>query len=295
MRLNPESLARSSSRHPWTVVGLWVLVVAGLGFASQKFLADSLTSDVDFTNNPESKQAMQLIEDNVTGEQKDTEFIVVRHDVLPVSDPTFEQYVRGVQQHLMELGDKTVAGDVVTVYDALEAAGLRRMRTTDPPGVLVSIQLNGPANEEIRSALQAAVDQAVTSEDASAYQVQVIQPQQLFTAGTLTPDTLRVDPPELVAFITSSSVEIDDPDPIGEISFSSVTEAVRGAIAAAGGDALAGPPLTYFDIAGLISTDGRATIVSVPIVDTEIVTVERLKDAQAEVDTPGDGFETFLA
>ncbi|HET9722407.1 MAG TPA: MMPL family transporter, partial [Actinomycetota bacterium] len=137
--------------------------------------------------------------------------------------------------------------------------------------------------------------QAVPSEDASAYQVQVIQPQQLFTAGTLTPDTLRVNPPELVAFITSSSVEIDDPDPSGQTSFSSVTEAVRGAIVAAGGDALAGPPLTYFDIAGLISTDGRATIVSVPIVDTEIVTVERLKDAQAEVDTPGDGFETFLA
>ncbi len=295
MRLNPESLARSSSRHPWIVVGLWLLVVAGLGFASQKFLADALTSDVDFTNNPESKQAMQLIEDNITGEQKDTEFIVVRNDVLAVSDPTFEQYVRGVQQRLMELGNKTVAGDVVTVYDALEAAGLRRMRTTDPPGVLVSIQLQGPPDEEIRSTLQAAVDQAVSSEDASAYQVQVIQPQQLFTAGTLSPDALRVNPPELVAFITSSSVEIDDPDPSGQTSFSSVTEAVRGAVAAAGGSALAGPPLTYFDIAGLISTDGRATIVSVPIEDTEIATVQGLRDAQKDADTPGDGFETFLA
>ena len=295
MRLNPESLARSSSRRPWIVIVLWLVVVTGLGFASQKFLSDALTSDVDFTNNPESKQAMQLIEENITGEQKDTEFLVIRHDVLAVSDPTFEQYVRGVQQGVMELGETTVAGDVVTVYDALEAAGLRRLRTSDPPGVLVSIQLQGPVNEEIVSTLQGAVDQAVPPDEDSAYQIQVIQPQQLFTAGTLTPDVLRVDPPELVAFITSPSVAIDDPDPSGQISFTSVTEAVRGAIMAAGSDALAGPPITYFDVAGLISTDGRATIVSVPIADTEIATVERLKDVQAEVDRDGDAFETFLA
>jgi putative drug exporter of the RND superfamily len=295
MRVNPESLARSSSRHPWTVIVMWVLVVAALGFASQKFLADSLTSDVDFTNNPESKQAMQLIEDNITGEQKDTEFLVIRHDVLAVSDPTFEQYVRGVQQGVMDLGETTVAGDVVTVYDALEAAGLSTLRTSAPAGVLVSIQLREPASEEVRARLHVAVSRAVSSEDVSAFQIEVLDPQELVTRGTLSESVLRADPPELVAFITSSTVEVDDPDPSGELSFSSVTEAARSAIAGAGGDALAAPPITYFDVAGLISKDGRATIVSVPIVDTEIVTVDRLKEVQRELDTPGDAFETFLA
>jgi len=31
MRINPESLAKASSRHPWRTVGIWVaLLVAGV-------------------------------------------------------------------------------------------------------------------------------------------------------------------------------------------------------------------------------------------------------------------------
>jgi RND superfamily putative drug exporter len=117
MKLNPESLARASSRHPWRVIVVWILLVVGMGAASQAFLADSLTTDIDFTNRPESKRAMELIEGNVTGEQQDTEFFIVEHDTLPVADPTFEAYVRGIQQEIIGLGDGVIAGDVVTVYD----------------------------------------------------------------------------------------------------------------------------------------------------------------------------------
>ena len=92
MKLNPESLARSSSRHPWRVIVIWVLVVIGMGVASQAFLADSLTTDIDFTNNPESKRALQLIEDKVTGEQEDTEFFIIQHEMLPVRKPAGGPY-----------------------------------------------------------------------------------------------------------------------------------------------------------------------------------------------------------
>jgi RND superfamily putative drug exporter len=135
MKLNPESLARASSRHPWRVVAIWILVVTAMGFASQKFLADALTTDVDFTNNPESKQAMQLIEKNVTGEQRDTEFFIVTTPNLVVHAAPFEDYVRQVQQALTELGPNVVAPpapgqqtSVITVYD-LEALA---EQTTDP-------------------------------------------------------------------------------------------------------------------------------------------------------------------
>jgi len=128
MRLNPESLASASSRHPWRVIVVWVLLVAGMGAASQAFLADSLTTDIDFTNNPESRQAMQLIEENVTGEQADTEFFIVEHPTLPVVDPTFEAYVREVQQAVMGLGDEVIAGDVLTYYDVAAFAE----QATDP-------------------------------------------------------------------------------------------------------------------------------------------------------------------
>jgi uncharacterized membrane protein YdfJ with MMPL/SSD domain len=123
MKLNPETLARASSHHPWRVIAIWVLVVAAMGSVSQTYLSDALTTDIDFTNRPESKQAMQLIEDNVTGKLQDTEFYIITSKVLPVSDPTFEAYVRGVQQKIVALGPKVVAGDIVTVYDLNQLAG----------------------------------------------------------------------------------------------------------------------------------------------------------------------------
>ncbi len=277
MRLNPESLARSSSRHPWRVIVVWVLVVVGAGVASSTFLSDALTTDIDFTNRPESKQALQLIEKNITGEQQDTEFLIVTNQVLPVADPTFEAYVRKVQQDVMGLGDTVVAGDVATVYDVLETAGLYTLRTTDPAGVLVSIQLAGHADAATVQALGQAAATAIPPEHAAAFQVEVLQPQELSARGILDPDALKVDPPELVASITSSTVAIDDPDPAGGFSFSSATETIRGAIAAAAGDALVKPPITYFDVAGLISTDGRSTLIPVPIVNAEIATIDELK------------------
>ena len=88
MRVNLESLARASSRHPWRVIVVWILIVASMGAASQAFLADALTTDIEFTNEPESKRAMELIERNVAGEQQDTEFFIVKHRTLSVSDPT---------------------------------------------------------------------------------------------------------------------------------------------------------------------------------------------------------------
>jgi uncharacterized membrane protein YdfJ with MMPL/SSD domain len=296
MRLNTESLTRTSSRHPWRVIIVWFLVVAGMGFASQAFLADWLTSNVDFTNRPESKQAMQLIERNITGEQKDIEFFVVQHPVLSISDPTFEQYVRGVQAQVMGLGEGVVAGNVTTVYDVLETAGLRTMRTSDPSGVLISIQLlQQPIDADTRARIEAAVAQAIPSAEAAAFDIRVLMPQELVADRTLYPYALRVNPPELVVFLSSSTIGVDDPDPVGGLSFRSASEAIRSAIVAAGGADLAAPPITYFDIAGMISTDGRATVVSVPIANTEIATVDRLREVQRRIDTPGDEFKTFLA
>jgi RND superfamily putative drug exporter len=128
MKLNPESLARASSRHPWRVIVIWVFVVVGMGVSSQMFLADSLTTTIDFTNRPESKQAMDLIEKNVTGKAQDTEFFIVTSSNLTVPNPGFEAYVRQVQEAVTGLGPDVIAGNVVTVYD-LEALA---QQTTDP-------------------------------------------------------------------------------------------------------------------------------------------------------------------
>ena len=63
MRINPESLAKASSRHPWRTVGIWVVVlVAGIVSAST-LLGPALTTDIDFTNSPEAKRAQQILEE----------------------------------------------------------------------------------------------------------------------------------------------------------------------------------------------------------------------------------------
>ena len=56
MRINPESLARASSRHPWRVIGVWgVLFFVMVGLAST-LLGDVLNNDISFTNRPEQKR-----------------------------------------------------------------------------------------------------------------------------------------------------------------------------------------------------------------------------------------------
>ncbi len=37
MKINPESLARASSRHPWRTVGIWAVILV-LGFAASGIL-----------------------------------------------------------------------------------------------------------------------------------------------------------------------------------------------------------------------------------------------------------------
>ena len=57
MKLNPETLARASSRHPWRTSGsgLVIFVAGSVGAAAPR--PASLTTDFDFTNNPEAMRA----------------------------------------------------------------------------------------------------------------------------------------------------------------------------------------------------------------------------------------------
>src|SRR3712207_2566926 len=129
MRITPETLARSSARHPWRVIVVWVLVTAGLATASSLFLTDALTNDIAFTNEPESVQAMNAIEDRVTGEQANTEFLIVRSPDRTVDDPAFEAYVERLRGEVAALGADVIAPpqrgqptSVLTVYDLRAAA-----------------------------------------------------------------------------------------------------------------------------------------------------------------------------
>ena len=92
MRINPESLARASSRHPWRVIGIWgVLFVVMVGLSSA-LLGDVLNNDISFTNRPESIKAQEVIDEQFTAAQQgaSTEFVIVHSETLTVDDPAFK-------------------------------------------------------------------------------------------------------------------------------------------------------------------------------------------------------------
>ena len=85
-RISPETLARASSRHPWRTLGAWLVVVVAGVMLSGALLGKALTTDGGFINDPESKQAQQLIEQQLTGPAKAAAVVIVHL----WSDPTWE-------------------------------------------------------------------------------------------------------------------------------------------------------------------------------------------------------------
>jgi RND superfamily putative drug exporter len=130
MRINPESLARASSRHPWRVIGIWGGLFIAMVLVSGSLLGGVLTNDISFTNRPESIKAQDVIDSQFSQAQagKSTEYVIVHSETLAVDDPAYETYVKQLQSALAAKTD-LLAAPPATYYDALQqspeaAAGL---------------------------------------------------------------------------------------------------------------------------------------------------------------------------
>ena len=111
MRLNPESIARASSRHPWRTISVWVAIFAGsIALISGGLFTDALTNGIDFTNTPESKEAAELVQDRLRGgaEEPDTELVLVVSETATAQDPEFQEYVGALQGEIDSLDDSVV-------------------------------------------------------------------------------------------------------------------------------------------------------------------------------------------
>src|SRR4026209_473569 len=96
MRINPESLARASSRHPWRAIGVWgVLFVVMVGLSSV-LLGDVLNRAISFTARAESSKTQEVIDEQFTAIQQgaSTEFVIVHSETLTVDDQAFREYVQ---------------------------------------------------------------------------------------------------------------------------------------------------------------------------------------------------------
>lgn len=139
MKLNPESIARASSRHPWRTIGLWLVLIVAMGAVSSQLLGDVLTQDFEFTNRPESVRAQEVIDEEFANgsEVESTEFVIVQSESLTVDDPRFREVVTGLQGKIAALDGEILAAPPVTYYDLAQespeqAAGLvsQDQRTT---------------------------------------------------------------------------------------------------------------------------------------------------------------------
>jgi RND superfamily putative drug exporter len=138
MRVNPESLARASSRHPWRTLVIWVLVAAAAVAVSIPLLGGVLNNDIAFTNKPESVRAQDIIDAEFQTKTAGagTEYVIVSNPEAVVADAAFEGYVKQLQGALAST-DGLLAAAPATYYDIAQrspeqAAGLISDADHDP-------------------------------------------------------------------------------------------------------------------------------------------------------------------
>ena len=151
MRLSPTSLARTAARHPWRTIAGWVAVLIVAIILSAQILGDALTTETDFTNEPESKRAATLLEERLRGPSDGTEFVVVTAE-RPVTDSTYRSYVEDLQAAIGALGPDVVGhvGSYLTDEGPVSETG----RSTLLP-VTLALADNTPVSEKAEALVEA--------------------------------------------------------------------------------------------------------------------------------------------
>ena len=108
MKTSTESLARSAAHHPRRTVLVWVLALVTAAVLSSQLLGDALTTESEFTNDPEAVRAADLLEERLRGAEVNTEFVVVTAG-SDVSEPVYRAYVEELQTTIDALGPEVVA------------------------------------------------------------------------------------------------------------------------------------------------------------------------------------------
>ena len=115
--LSTGSLARSSARHPWRVIGIWVLAIVISVILWGALFEGAITTEFAFTNNPDSKRADELIEERVLGGPKGTsEVVIVQSETLTVDDQAYQEFVDGLFGKLMALGPDVIRQETLVNY-----------------------------------------------------------------------------------------------------------------------------------------------------------------------------------
>jgi uncharacterized membrane protein YdfJ with MMPL/SSD domain len=85
-----ERLARAAALRPWRTVIVWAIAIVVALVAVGGLLPGHLTTEGNVTNNPESIQAKNVVDDHFPADNFATEIVVVRSEQLTVDQPAFK-------------------------------------------------------------------------------------------------------------------------------------------------------------------------------------------------------------
>ena len=150
--------ARACAAHPWRTVAAWVaLAVVSMGITSV-FLADSLTTESNFTGTPESQRAIDLIEQRLNRKEPVRDVVIVRSATRTVDQAEFQQQVESVRSRLV-----AAAPSVVRVGPTYYQTHDRSQISKDQHSTLIQVTMPGSelndAPDRIKPVI-AAVDEA---------------------------------------------------------------------------------------------------------------------------------------
>jgi len=142
-------LARASSRRPWRTLALWgVAIVLAVG-AIGALLGDTLTTDAEMTNDPESYRGYDLLNAHFPpSTDYVNELVVVYSRLLPVGDPAFRAKVESLAQSIE-------ATRVVQPVRTFYSTGDRQLVSPDSHATILLVGMLGDGDEGIEQVIDA--------------------------------------------------------------------------------------------------------------------------------------------
>ncbi|MGA7671003.1 MAG: MMPL family transporter [Nitrolancea sp.] len=141
-----SGLAFLSARHPWRVLGFWLAAII-LALVAASGLSDSLTTTSEFTGHPESAVGEQLLTDRLPAGNPIGETIVIRSEIIPVSDSAFQAVVDRVSTNLAALGDLVVSAPTYYQLQASGSPNADQLISADRHATIIPVTFKGTFDE----------------------------------------------------------------------------------------------------------------------------------------------------
>jgi uncharacterized membrane protein YdfJ with MMPL/SSD domain len=135
-------VAKATARRPWRTLSAWLLLIVAMVVLSGS-LPSPLTSEDDFTNNPDAVKGADLIEARLRGSDPLSETVVITSDTLTVDDPAFQQVVNDTTAALRGMPEVVASADNYFEALAADVPGAEQLVSEDRKSTIVPVTLAG--------------------------------------------------------------------------------------------------------------------------------------------------------